>query len=283
MPKTKRPMPKQVETRKKWSKQNVSNKQPKSPSTKSSTTLDEAKQQHKHAPIIPFTAEQQILLVGEGDFTFAAALVNHHGCVNVLATTFESLDSLVEKYGSHASEQLQHVEAAKQTVLYSIDATKLSKAKKIRTRAWKCIWFNFPHVGGISKDVNRQVRANQALLAGFFASAKPLLATPDGSILVTIFEGEPYTLWNVRDLARHSGLMVRRSWRFDKEAYPGYTHARTMGQVKKKNGEVSETAWKGELRPARTYEFGLKDDDAPSETGAKKKRKRKRSESESDD
>jgi 25S rRNA (uracil2634-N3)-methyltransferase len=67
---------------------------------------------------------------------------------------------------------------------------------------------NFPHVGGILKDVDRQVPANQALLSAFFQSSILLLKSPYGTVLVTLFEFEPYTLWNVRDLARHAGLVV---------------------------------------------------------------------------
>jgi 25S rRNA (uracil2634-N3)-methyltransferase len=151
--------------------------------------------------------------------------------------------------------------------------------------------------------VNRQVRYNQELLTGFFKSATSLLKSSgdgteegSGTILITLFEGQPYELWNIRDLARHSGLVVRRSFAFKAEAYPGYSHARTLGVVKKGGGggqpqakrklndnededqedgdddedegrgEVSETAWRGELRAARTYEFGLKPDVKSGET-----------------
>lgn len=92
---------------------------------------------------------------------------------------------------------------------------------------------------------------------GFFKSALPLLAS-DGSIVVTIFEGEPYTLWNVRDLARHVGLKVQRSFKFEACAYPGYKHARTLGNIRDDGG------WKGEDRASRTYIFEAKDQDSGS-------------------
>lgn len=90
------------------------------------------------------------------------------------------------------------------------------------------------------------------LLVNFFKAAVPLLA-PEGSIVVTIFEGEPYSLWNIRDLARHVGLKVGRSFKFQAEAYPGYKHARTLGNIEGGRG------WKGEDREARTYIFERKD------------------------
>jgi len=94
---------------------------------------------------------------------------------------------------------------------------------------------------------------------------------------VTLFEGEPYTLWNIRDLARHAGLCVARSFEFRAEAYPGYRHARTLGNIK--NG--GEGAWRGEERSARTYEFTLKEGGIQAENGVKR-RKRDHDESDSD-
>ena len=111
------------------------------------------------------------------------------------------------------------------------------------------------------------------LLVGFFKSAIPLLA-PGGAIVVTVFEGEPYELWNIRDLARHVGLKVERSFRFQADAYPGYKHARTLGNIKGGGG------WKMEERAARTYIFEVKDGE---DVRTPRKRKRRESSDEDDD
>lgn len=174
---------------------------------------------------------------------------------------------------------------------------------------WDVICFNFPHVGGLSTDVNRQVRANQELLVGFFKSCVPLLSaapepkdsdeewedeedgdedeeasddededvqtsgkairTGPGQILVSLFEAEPYTLWNIKDLARHAGLQIVTSFRFPWSSYEGYSHARTLGEVEGKNG--GRGGWRGEDREARMYVFEVKPE--PSQTGKKAKKR----------
>lgn len=101
----------------------------------------------------------------------------------------------------------------------------------------------------------------------------PILA-PGGNIVVTIFEGDPYELWNIRDLARHAGLKVGRSFRFQPDVYSGYNHARTLGKIKGGGG------WKGGERDARTYVFELQDVDPASSI---RKRRRKSNSSEDSD
>ncbi len=113
------------------------------------------------------------------------------------------------------------------------------------------------------------------LLVSFFRAATPLLS-PTGTIVLTIFEGEPYELWNVRDLARHVGLKVGRSFRFQSAAYPGYKHARTLGNIEGGGG------WKGEERAARTFLFEVVGEGENGVGGAAEKRrggKRKRGDS----
>ncbi|KAE8148220.1 hypothetical protein BDV25DRAFT_20629 [Aspergillus avenaceus] len=337
---------------------------------------------------IPFDKRDRILLIGEGDFSFARSLVVQHRCKNILATCYDSKDDLYSKYPqaesnvrtvlsgvpsckkhrdilgnsvmSEETERKEQREAnssgnhghrtkegmlssytsmpehlCRPKVMFSVDARKLGRTpgsgKDIRVGyprrdqrlpawqqakkncdspfpkggPWDVICFNFPHVGGLSTDVNRQVRANQELLVAFFKASVPLLSSPlangsddieeeyrwdtsDGSdtdsdkdsvspdsrnmmgpnksssrngpgqILVTLFEGEPYTLWNIRDLARHAGLKVVTSFRFPWDAYQGYSHARTLGEIQGKHG--GRGGWKGEQREARMYVFELNEE-----------------------
>ncbi|KAG7137750.1 hypothetical protein HYQ45_004944 [Verticillium longisporum] len=213
-------------------------------------------------------------------------------------------------------------------ILYNTDATTLRPfTAKVdhgprtllagKVGAFAHIVFNFPHVGGRSTDQNRQVRHNQSLLVAFFERALPSLA-PGGRVTVTLFEGEPYTLWNVKDLARHAGLDVDTSFRFPWAGYPGYRHARTLGVVKAKGGArkgehgdeggaqqeeeeeeeadedgregrgplqarrkgESKTAWKGEERAARSFVFKRKEEATGDAAGKNKNKQKQKPEAE---
>lgn len=222
------------------------------------TKNKDRKAQASAPPIIPFQPTNRILLVGEGDFSFSYSLLSAHNSSSLVATSFDTENTATSKY-PQASTHIFKLQEAGCPVLFGVDATKLGKpgasnggGEQVRKGEFDRIVFNFPHVGGLTKDVNRQVRHNQELLVNFLKSALPLLA-PQGSIIITVFEGEPYDLWNVRDLARHTGLQVDRSFKFQASAYPGYKHVRTLGNIDGGGG------WKGEDRPARTYIFSFKD------------------------
>ncbi|KAL4917923.1 hypothetical protein BDW62DRAFT_210847 [Aspergillus aurantiobrunneus] len=343
----------------------TSSKENKAPGAKNEKHQQQQQQQHRR-PIVPFRRTDRILLVGEGDFSFAHSLATHHRCRNLVATCYDSKETLFTKYPQAERNIADILKSSKSKtksksgpndggtectkVLFSVDARKLGSLpgggkdvriglpgkeqkrsgkkddhkdrygrdneKKDKGGPWDMICFNFPHVGGRSTDVNRQVRANQELLVAFFKASVPLLAgkpeeirdeeenvwdsdtedengsdegtnerdddgtvkakdehrTESGQILVTLFEGEPYTLWNIRDLARHSGLRVVTSFRFPWACYRGYSHARTIGEIEGKDGERG--GWRGEDREARMYVFELKTDNNTTSTPVGKRKKR---------
>lgn len=82
-------------------------------------------------PTIPFSPEDTILLIGEGDLSFSRALVEHHFCENITATVLEKdLDELTAKY-PHVKENVELIEAEGSKVAYGVDAKKMAPwAKK---------------------------------------------------------------------------------------------------------------------------------------------------------
>ena len=119
-------------------------------------------------PIIPFESHDNILLVGEGDFSFSRSLLEHHNCASVYATSYDTRSAVLSKY-PQAAGHTKALEEENCKIEYGVDATKIGRAggsggsKGVRKRSWNKIVFNFPHVGGLTKDVNRQVRANQGI------------------------------------------------------------------------------------------------------------------------
>lgn len=168
----------------------------KPPPTKLKNTHQRQYQQ-KATPIIPYEPFSKILLVGEGDFSFSVSLLTHHlspaegspddndgdelnideggvysgpdsrdhggGCANLIATSYDMGDVLLEKY-PQAAEKVKLLRERGATVLHGVDITRFGKLPKVlrkRKGGFDVVGFMFPHVGGLSTDVGRQVKSNQ--------------------------------------------------------------------------------------------------------------------------
>ncbi|KAJ1302433.1 hypothetical protein OPQ81_002751 [Rhizoctonia solani] len=237
---------------------------------------------------IPFSPTDRILLIGEGNFSFARSLLDHPSIpslppANITATAYDSESDCFSKYPD-AEAHVSALRSAGATVLFGVDARHLEKTFPPKTsKKWDKVVWNFPHVGLSIADQDRNIVANQSTLLGFLASVKPYLAegvTPDpnpkgknakkvednsdeeesivpvleskhkmaGSVLITLREQEPYTLWDLPRLAKNPVVPIKsrnalpqpryiqvRSFAFHPEIYSGYEHRRTAGWDEKES------------------------------------------------
>ena len=156
------------------------------------------------AVTIPFTPTDKILLIGEGNFSFAYALavnpppqLHHLPPENITATTYDTEQECLAKYAD-AQETIDVLRAKGVNVLFGVDATKLEKVSQLKGRRWDRAVWNFPHAGayvpgsdryvgeergslpthllgkGIS-DQDRNILSNQLLILGFLRSVSGFL------------------------------------------------------------------------------------------------------------
>ena len=103
---------------------------------------------------LPFKVTDRILLIGEGNFSFARSLacfpppsLEFLPPSNITATAYDSEESCFEKYPD-AEEIVSSLREKGVEVLFAVDATKLDKCVPLRGRKYDKIVWNFPHVGG---------------------------------------------------------------------------------------------------------------------------------------
>ncbi|CAE6364403.1 unnamed protein product [Rhizoctonia solani] len=287
---------------------------------KAGTSKKRKKAGDSRNPTIPFSSIDRILLIGEGNFSFAHSLLDHPSIpslppANITATAYDSESDCLSKYPD-AQSHISALRSAGATVLFGVDARHLDKTFPLKTgKKWDKVVWNFPHVGLSITDQDRNIAANQSTLLGFLASVKPYLAegaVPDrspsvirkkakpaeenfsdddeesmmfiqenkhktaGSILITLREQEPYTLWDLSRLAKSPVVTTSRntlpqpryiqirSFTFHPEVYPGYEHRRTAGWDEMESPLVGPSKHhagglrKKETGPCRTWEFVLR-------------------------
>lgn len=102
---------------------------------------------------IPFKASDRILLIGEGNFSFALALLqhppaplNHLPPANITATALDTEKECNAKYPD-AEENVRVLREKGARVLFGVDATKLEKTSALKGKVFDRIVWNFPHAG----------------------------------------------------------------------------------------------------------------------------------------
>ncbi|KAJ2889113.1 hypothetical protein GGI21_006651, partial [Coemansia aciculifera] len=127
-------------------------------------------------PYFPYRKHNNILLIGEGNFSFAHSIAKQLGSgVNVTATAYDSQEIVAQKYTDDAAKHIAEFEALGGTIMYGIDGTALENHVELKDKLFTHIVFNFPHAGAGIKDQVKNIQTNQLLMAGFFASAQRYL------------------------------------------------------------------------------------------------------------
>jgi hypothetical protein len=166
-----------------------------------------------------YTAADAVLVLGDGDFSFSASVVaGWDNARNLAATSFDTLDELVTKYGERIHANISSLQAKGARVLHSVDATQLGRAHLGR---FKFAVFNFPHTGA-NGGLGESIRSNRQLLHDFFANVDCVLAA-GSEVHVTVVHRFPYTSWRVEDLGSEA-LKYCGSVPFAFTEFPLYGH-----------------------------------------------------------
>ncbi|NIG61098.1 ferredoxin-fold anticodon-binding domain-containing protein 1 [Pontoporia blainvillei] len=171
-------------------------------------------------------APRRLLLVGEGNFSFAAALSETlDPSTSITATCLQRPADLARD--PLARENLQRLRERGTEVRFGVDCTQLIDAFELQDREFDRIYFNFPHCGrkaGVAK--------NRELLAKFFQSCADVLAE-EGEVHVALCRGqggtpadkpmrEWHNSWQVVAMAALGGFILSDVHPFSCEAVPGY-------------------------------------------------------------
>ncbi|XP_036049056.1 ferredoxin-fold anticodon-binding domain-containing protein 1 [Onychomys torridus] len=179
---------------------------------------------------------RRLLLVGEGNFSFTASLINTlDPGVSITATCLQHPADLVED--PVTQENLQRLRERGIEVCFGVDCTQLAHALQAHDRDFDGIYFNFPHCGrkaGVAK--------NRELLAKFFQSCADVLAK-EGEVHVALCRGqggtpadkpqrEWHNSWQVVAMAALGGFILSDVYPFNCEAVPGYKCTGYRSQAK---------------------------------------------------
>ncbi|CAN6196355.1 unnamed protein product [Urochloa humidicola] len=178
-----------------------------------------------------YSSTQSILLVGEGDFSFALALATAFGSgANLVATSLDTNEALRKKY-YRAESNIMSLKSLGATVLHGIDVKRMKFHTNLKNRRFDRIVYNFPHAGFKGKEYEvHMIKLHKKLVKGYFCNARCLLR-PCGEIHVSHKTGASYDKWNLEGIAAMFSLILAEKVGFQKADYPGYNQKKGDGPM----------------------------------------------------
>ncbi|XAR67324.1 hypothetical protein NMG60_11002031 [Bertholletia excelsa] len=188
-----------------------------------------AKQEQTEVWVKHYCSSHNILLVGEGDFSFCLSLAQSFGSAsNIVASSLDSYDVLIKKY-KQAKSNWEKLEFLGASLLHGVDATKMRLHNDLRMRKFDRIIFNFPHAGFHGKeDMKHVIKMHSNLVNGFFNNASCMLRV-NGEVHVNHKTKPPFSHWNIEEIAQQNSLVLIECVDFHIEDYPGYNNKRGDG------------------------------------------------------
>ncbi|KAF5200081.1 Heavy metal-associated isoprenylated plant protein [Thalictrum thalictroides] len=206
-----------------------------------------ASKKKKDKSIKHYCSSHDILLVGEGDFSFSVCLSKAFGSASKMIATSLDSENRLKEYYEDAMSNINHLKNNGCTILHEVDATVMASHPVLSGLKFDRIIYNFPLVGFINESKRTQLKRNRNLVLKFMKNAKELMKE-DGEIHITHKSSTSYREWNLENLAKQNRLKLIEEVEFRLWHYPGYNNKYGFG------GNENF-----ECYPSKTYKFGLKD------------------------
>ncbi|KAI8799256.1 hypothetical protein BJ742DRAFT_847026 [Cladochytrium replicatum] len=189
-----------------------------------------------------YSPTHRILLVGEGDFSFALALsksLAQSPPGTILATTNEPESVVESKHGVTNLSAVRNQKCAQ--CAFEVDACALDRDVG---GEWDRIVFQFPRVGRGGND-DLSVEENRKLVGGYFTTARRVLEPVNGRIHLALRDTPYYRKWKVDELAAHNGLRLVSKEPYESERWTalGYIPTRTNPAVREAPTSEGADLW----------------------------------------
>eukprot|EP01062_Namystynia_karyoxenos_P063628 TRINITY_DN5643_c0_g1_i1.p1 TRINITY_DN5643_c0_g1~~TRINITY_DN5643_c0_g1_i1.p1 ORF type:complete len:396 (+),score=127.73 TRINITY_DN5643_c0_g1_i1:119-1306(+) len=194
-----------------------------------------------------FNAQSKILVVGEGNFSWAWNLCHILGTGENMVCTDAVMNATV---GQTCNQYLLPLVEAGATVCMRLDGTRMGKQVLVRRcgQYFDFVVWNFPHTTTPNKAPHSQEEHRQ-LLTRFLQQAE-LVLQKGGKASITVKDGYPYNEWRIAGLQPGGKMKYVGCEAFTPERWQIYAHVTTRA-----GAGVNGSSTIARVFPAHTYVY----------------------------